>query len=148
MTMSCTKSSINDDLPVNDMIRRAVRAEIDSGANWMGATAALAAHLDVSPRMIRARCREELVGPSRMKRDLVEGCWSFLDMIAKRQRAWVDQLAGDIERHRVRRQLTLPLEFGSGTPVAGSLPPKRNARAGVTPSAPANEALLAKAKTA
>lgn len=137
--MSCTKMSIsedftvNDDLPVNDMIRRAVRAEIESGNNWTGATAALAGFLGASPRMIRARCREELFGASRMKRDLVEGCWAFLAMVAARQAAWVEQLAGDVERRRDRLQLSLPLEFAAV--AAGSLPPKHKAVVRLSPSA-------------
>jgi hypothetical protein len=95
-----------------------VRAEIKSGSNWMGATAELARYLDVSPRMIRARCREELVGPSRMKRDIVEGCWTFLDMVAKRQLEWFGGIARDVARRADRQQLMLPLDL----PSAGTLP--------------------------
>lgn len=117
--MSCPKSSINDDLPINDVIRRAVRAEIKGGNNWMGATATLALYLDVSPRMIRARCKEELVGASRLKRDLVEGCWDFIEMVARRQAAFAEGEIKDVARHRGRReQLMLPLHL----PESGTLP--------------------------
>lgn len=140
--------SVNDDLPINDMIRRAVRAEIESGANWQGATARLADFLDVSPRMIRARCRDEFVGASRRKRDLVEGCWAFLEMVAKRQAAWVERLARDITARRDRSQLTLPLEMPAHRGPAGSLPPRLPSRVVAAPGPAANEPLPARARSA
>lgn len=143
--MSCTKSAIspnssNDDLPINDMIRRCVREEMGMGTNWKGAAAVVAGFLDVSPRMIRARCRDELTGPSRRKSDMIEGCWAFLESVRKRKAAGVERLARDIRARRDRSQLTLPLELPLRT-APGSLP-RRSLTSPHVISVPANEARM------
>lgn len=115
--MSCTQNH-----NTNDVIRRAVRAEVECGRNWMGATATLADWLDVSPQIVRMRFRDEVLGEPR-RAGIVEGCWQFLDNIARRQRLWLERLDRDIQARRDDLQMILPLEtntHGRSGPVSAA----------------------------
>lgn len=93
-TVSYTKS-------VNDVIRLAVHACIRSGNNWTGATAEIADYTGCSPDIIRMRCRDRVTGAPR-HRNLEDRCWSFLQLVADRQRAALERLENDIKTRRVR----------------------------------------------
>ena len=56
--MSCANNT--NSVTINDLFRKAVRAEVECGRNWMGATEALADWLGVSPQIVRMRCRDEV----------------------------------------------------------------------------------------
>lgn len=94
-SMSCTESS-----STNAILRRAVKAEVECGQNWMGATSTVAAFLGIPTRTVRARCRDELTGAPRRHLNLEEMCWAFLDAVAKRQRAWLRRLEDEIETRK------------------------------------------------
>lgn len=102
----------------NATIRMAVRADIECGRNWMGATATLADWLDVSPQIIRMRYHDEVLGAPR-RAGIVEGCWRFMDYVADRQRAWLERLARQVEAERNQLQLTLPLEINPHVESSG-----------------------------
>lgn len=95
--MSCSKTSTGD--YANDIIRKTVRVAVEGGGtNWTGATSELAAWLGLSDRTVRARCRDELTGPP--KGDVIARCWSFMDAIAAKQRAWLARLEAEIATKR------------------------------------------------
>lgn len=108
--LSWSKNTNSDEIGINDLIRSAVRAEIKCGNNWIGATAALARWLDVSVGMIRARCKDELTGPPRVKRDLIEGCWGFKGDVARRHAAEAARLRDAVSKRDDRLQLELPFD--------------------------------------
>lgn len=96
-SMSCTERS-----STNTALRRAVKAEVECGQNWMGATSTVAAFLGIPTRTVRARCRDELTGTPRRHHNLEEMCWHFLDVVADRQRAWLRRLEEEIRTRKAR----------------------------------------------
>lgn len=102
------------DFDINDLFRDCVRAEMKHGPrNESGAMSMVAQAVGVSPLTVRMRCRDLTTGRPR-KKGIRERCWSFLDAIARKERAWADRLAAEIERQRdemeAELQLRLPLE--------------------------------------
>lgn len=108
--LSWSKNTNSDEIGINDLIRSAVRAEIKCGNNWIGATAALARFLDVSVSMVRARCKDELTGAPRVKRDLIEGCWRFKADVARRHATEAARLRDEVRKRDDRLQLELPFD--------------------------------------
>jgi hypothetical protein len=102
---------------VNDVLRKAVKAQTRCGSNRTGAIATIADWLGVSPQIIKMRINDEIVGQPRCKKLLADRCWEFLAVLAQKERAWVEHLALEVEQNRLRLQLDLPLE---GTPNAKS----------------------------
>lgn len=140
--MNCTNHP--NSVTINDLIRKTVRAEVECGRNWMGATAALADWLEVSPQIVRMRYRDEVTGPPR-RSGIVEGCWRFLAYIQAREEVWLERLARDIELRREELQLSLPLEPMNGkNPLGGDA--RRVARAEVE-MASAKKAMAAVRRT-
>ncbi len=98
---------------VNDVLKRAVMVQARCGQNRTGAIETLAAWLGVSSRIVKMRINDEIVGEPRSKGLLAARCWDFLDMIAQRERAWIESLAVEVEQNRLRLQMNLPLDRNS-----------------------------------
>jgi hypothetical protein len=82
---------------INDVVRKAVEADRQSSRrSWSGATAELAAWLGVSPQTVRERCHDRVAGTPRRNKNLADACWSFMDAIAAKQRAWLARLEAEI----------------------------------------------------
>lgn len=86
---------------INDVVRKAVEADRQSSRrSWSGATAELAAWLGVSPQTVRERCHDRVAGTPRRNKNLADACWSFMDAIAAKQRAWLARLEAEIATKR------------------------------------------------
>jgi predicted DNA-binding ribbon-helix-helix protein len=95
--MSCT-----DPNDFNVLLRRAVRAAEKCGQNATGARADVAAFVGLSANTVGMRVRGEITGPPRRRQSLEDRVWAFLDMVASRQRAWLQRLEAEIEQKRAQ----------------------------------------------
>lgn len=112
MGVACMSWSNCANSDINDLFRDCVRAEMKHGPrNECGAIATVAAQIGVSPQIVKLRCRDHVTGRPRIK-NLRERCWSFLDRVAEREKAWAEALLLAVERQRDELQLRLPLEGG------------------------------------
>lgn len=101
----------NNSTTLNDVLRKAVDAQMRCRKNWMGATMTVADYLGVSPQLVRRRYYDEVTREPKSRNSLLAAkCWDFLAMVAQRERAWVENLALEVEQNRLRLQLGLPLE--------------------------------------
>lgn len=123
----------------NSVLKHAVAVQTKCGSNRTGAIATVAAWLGVSPQIVKMRINDEVVGPPRNKQ-LVDRCWGFLDMVAQRERAWVESLAHEVEQNRLRLQPDHPLEGIMNAESHRTLAVRRAAR-GATHVAAARRAL-------
>jgi len=95
---------------LNTVLAKAVQAQTRCGSNRTGAIATVADFIGVSPQIVKMRINNEIVGEPRSKKLLAAKCWDFLDLVARRERAWVENLALEVEQNRLRLQMNLPLD--------------------------------------
>lgn len=108
---------------LNAVLERAVQVQTRCGSNRTGAIATLADWLGVSPRIVEMRINDEIVGEPRSKGLLAAKVWEFLAHVERRERAWVENLAAEVEQTRLRLQLDLPLtgqKYDPGTETAAA----------------------------